>query len=166
VPKTLLTVDEILSILPGTPARLADLTDGLTEGQVLAEPAPGEWPVVVVLAHLRACQDVLGGDILRIVDEDHPAWRRMSPREWHRKSGYDGWPFRSSMEAFDAARRDFLIVVEPLAPEAWTRTAMVTVGPGRTEEQSARFFGDWLAAHEVRHLGELATAIDLVRARG
>ena len=48
----------------------------MTPTQLRAAPETDAWSVNDVLAHLRACHDVLGGSILRIVAEDRPRWRR------------------------------------------------------------------------------------------
>ena len=61
-----LTVDEIMAILPETPRRIAALTEGLSPTELRAAPEPDAWSINDVLAHLRACHDVLGGSILRI----------------------------------------------------------------------------------------------------
>ena len=164
MPAPLLTVDEIMAILPATVPRLSKLTDGLTEAQLNAAPEPGEWSATVLLAHLRACQDVLGVNIVRILREDRPAWKRKSPREWHRKSVYNEWAFGPAFEAFAQGRGELLADLNSARQEDWERIAVVTVQPNRVLEQSARFFGDWLAAHEREHLEQIARAIDRSRA--
>ena len=116
-----LTVDEIMAILPETPRRIAALTDGLTPTELRAAPEPDAWSVNDVLAHLRACHDVLGGSILRIVAEDAPTWRRLSPRTWIGKTDYPEWEFAPAFTAFKEQRTELLKVLEPLPPEGWDR---------------------------------------------
>src|SRR3990172_7356713 len=82
--------------------------------------------------------DVLGGNLLRIVTEDHPTRKGMSPRTWQRRSGYHEWEFGPAFEAFARQRAELLAVVEPLAPQDWERTATVTGMLGETCEISAR----------------------------
>jgi hypothetical protein len=161
----LLTVDEIMAILPATLPRVASLTDGLSETQLHAPPEPGEWSANVLLAHLLAAQDVLGANITRIVREERPAWRRLSPRERQRKAGYNDWEFGAAFDAFATGRGELLAVLEPMAPSDWERVAVVTVAPGRALEQTARFFGDWLAGHEREHLEQMARALGAVTGR-
>jgi hypothetical protein len=164
VPTRQLAVDEIMEILPGTVPRLTELTAALTDAQLRAPPSPGEWSVNDVLAHLRACQDVLGGNVLRILAEDHPAWKGMSPRTWQRRSGYHDWQFRPAFEAFAKQRSKFLSVVETLPLAAWQRTATVTGMVGDVHEYTAQFYGDWLAGHERAHLEKLPRIIGAVHA--
>jgi hypothetical protein len=162
VPTRQLAVDEIMAILPATVPRLSELTARLTPTQLHAPPSPGKWSVNDVLAHLRACQDVLGGNVLRILAEDHPAWKGMSPRTWQRRSGHHDWQYRPALEAFAKQRSEFLSVVEMLPLAAWQRTATVTGMVGDVHEYTAQFYGDWLAGHERAHLKKLAKAIDAV----
>jgi hypothetical protein len=152
VPKRVLTHDEIMSILRTTVDRLAELSAGLSKDHLHASPAPGEWSISDVLAHLRACNDVLGGNMQRILTEDHPSWRAMSPRTWQKKSGYHDWQFALAFEDFRAKRAELLATLEPVAARDWNRTATVAVPPNKVYEYSVSYYGDWLAAHERAHL--------------
>ena len=158
-----LTPAEIMAILPYTVGRLEALTAALTPDQLTAPPEPDAWSVNDVLAHLRACNDVLGGAARRIIDEDHPSWRAMSPRTWQVKSGYHDWPFADAFAAFRQRRDELLDLLVPLPVEAWERTALVTVPPKSVYERSVRYYCDWLASHERTHLGGLPKIIVAVR---
>jgi hypothetical protein len=161
VPKDDLTIDEIMAILPETPSRIAELTAGLTPAQLRTPPEPDAWSISDVLAHLRAADDVLAGNILRIIAEDHPAWRRVSPRAWMRKTDYPSWEFEPALTAFLERRHALLASIDRLPAEAWERTAIVNEF-GSDVERTALFFGDWLAGHERVHLTQIeATAAAL-----
>jgi DinB superfamily len=157
-----LTVDEIMEILPTTVPRIAVLTEGLTPAQLRATPEPGAWSVNDVLAHLRASHDVLGGSMLRVVAEDRPRWRRLSPRAWMRKTDYPDWEFAPAFAAFSVQRAELLAVLTPLSSEAWDRTASVTEDRG-VIERSVAFYGDWMAAHERVHLQQISETIAVVQ---
>jgi hypothetical protein len=154
-----LTVEEIMAILPETPRRIGSLTEGLTAAQLRASPEPDAWSVNDVLAHLRACHDVLGGNILRIVAEEAPAWKGMSPRAWIKNTDYPGWEFAPAFAAFEAQRAELLDVLEPLPMATWSRTATVTGMLGETRLYSARYYGSWMAAHERAHWKHIAQII-------
>jgi hypothetical protein len=160
-----LTVDEIIAILPETPRRIAASTDGLTAGQLRTAPEPDAWSINDVLAHLRACHDVLGGSLVRIVTEDHPAWKGINPRTWIKKTDYPEWEFGRAFTAFKTQRAELLAVVEPLPPEAWERTATVTGMVGETYERTARYFGAWMAGHERAHWKHIERLADEATAR-
>lgn len=152
-----------MAILPETPGRLATLTEGMTEERLHRPPEPETWSVNDVLAHLRACDDVLGGNMLRIVAEDRPAWKGMSPRTWMKRTDYPARDFRPSLEAFATQRAGLLAVLEPLTPEGWERTATVSDPIGRVFEYTTRYYGDWLAGHERAHLKYLPKIVAAVR---
>ena len=158
-----LTVDEVMAILPETPRRIASLTAGLTPTELHATPGPDAWSINDVLAHLRACHDVLGGSILRIVSEDTPTWRRLSPRTWIRKTNYPDWEFAPAFAAFKDQRAGLLKVLEPLPSDAWDRFAMVIERDGETEQRNVLYYGDWLADHERQHWTHLEDIVAAVR---
>jgi hypothetical protein len=158
-----LTVEEIMAILPETPRRIKELAADLTPGQLRAAPDVDAWSVNDVLAHLRACHDVLGGSVLRILGEDHPTWKGMSPRAWLRKTDYRDWEFAPAFGVFTTQRAELLAALEPLPPEDWERTATVTGMIGETYQRSARYFADWMAGHERTHWKHIAQIVALVR---
>jgi hypothetical protein len=146
-----LTIDAVMEILRTTVPRLDELTRGVSQKRLTTVTDYG-WSVNDQLAHLRACHDVLGGNMLRIVREDHPAWRAMSPRGWQKQTDYFEWKFAPAFEAFRAQRAELLKVLESLPTADWERTATVSAPPGVTYEYSVLFYGDWMAGHERSHL--------------
>ena len=162
MPTRQLTVDQILAILPETPPRIAALTEGLTPAQLHAAPEPGSWSVNDVLAHLRACHDVFGGNIVRILGEDRPTLKGVNPRAWIKKTDYPEWEFRPAFEAFGRQRAELLTVLEALPSDGWARFARVTGMLGETYERSVLFYAAWMARHErphLRHIGRIIAAI-------
>ena len=153
--KEMLAVDEIMAILRSTVGRIDELARAVSPPELEPAGYKDEWSITAVVAHLRACNDVLGGAMLRIVREDHPAWRATSPRTWQAKSGYHDWQFGPSFEAFSKGRGELLAVLEFLPPAAWERTATVKVPPANVYERSTRYYGDWLAQHERTHVKDL-----------
>jgi hypothetical protein len=153
-----LSVDEIMAILPVTVVRLDELTAALTPERLRLSPEPDAWSINDVLAHLRACHDVLGGNMLRILGEDRPTWRAMNPRTWMERTDYPDWEFASALAAFRQQRAELLTVLEPLETEAWSRTARVTGLPGGVVERDVRYYGSWMAMHERAHLKHIRRA--------
>ena len=150
-----LTVEGVMEILRTTVPKLDELTRGVSQ-KVLSTVTDYGWSVNDQLAHLRACHDVLGGNMLRIIREEHPAWRGMSPRSWQVKTDYFEWTFAPAFEVFRAQRAELLEVLEPLPAAAWQRTATVSAPPGRVYEYSVLYYGDWMAGHERSHLKHMA----------
>ncbi len=159
MPNTSLTIEQTLKILAETPSHLAALTAGVLPDQLHTAPSPGEWSANDVLAHLRACADVWGNCITAIITQDHPTIRAVSPRTWIKKTDYLELEFQPSLHTFATQRTDLLAVLEPLAPEAWSRTAIVN-GAGEPLERSILFYASWLAGHERSHVKQVKQIVD------
>jgi uncharacterized damage-inducible protein DinB len=148
-------------MLAATPARLADLTEGLPPAQLLASPKPAEWSVRDVLAHLRACAD-MWKYIVVILSEDHPTIKAVNPTSWIKKTDYREQEFKASLQAFTTQRADLLAVLKPLAPEAWSRMATVR-GAGKPRERTVYAYAQWLANHERSHIKQVERIVNTMR---
>jgi hypothetical protein len=157
-----LTSEQTLDLLATAPERIAALTAGLDPAQVWAEPAPGEWSINDVLAHLRACADMWGGAVGRLLAEEHPTVRAINPRTWIRRTDYPDLEFRPSLEAFTAQRARLLVLLEPLPPEGWTRTGTFT-GAGAPIVRTVRSFAERLVIHERPHLKQIERIANAMR---
>src|SRR5688572_15050531 len=104
MPDELLPIDQILTRLTEQPPRIAALTADLSSDQLHTAASPDEWSANDVLAHLRSCADVLGKYMMRIINEDKPAFRYVSPRTWMKKTDYPKQEFQASLSAFTKQR--------------------------------------------------------------
>ena len=129
--KPLLTVEQAVEVLRTTLPRLRALADGASEEHLGAVTSYG-WSVAQQMAHLRSCHDILGGNMLRILREDHPVWKGRSPRS--NQERYMDLPFVENLAAFSDLRGELLDVLDATPPEAWLRAATVTDMVGRVFE--------------------------------
>ena len=157
-----LTHEQVLTLLAETPPRIAALTAGLAPAQLHATPNHGEWSANDVLAHLRACADVWGSCIAAIISEDAPTLRAVNPRTWIKQTDYLEQEFQASLHAFAAQRAGLLAVLEPLAPEGWSRTATVT-GAGKPLVRTVYTYAEWLAVHERPHIKQVKRIVNTLR---
>jgi DinB superfamily len=151
---TPLTIDQLLTRLAATPPRIAALTADLSPAQLRAIPSVGGWSANDVLSHLRSCSDVWGDYIARILAEDRPTIKAVNPTTWIKRTGYPDLDFRSSLRSFTTQRADLMSVLQPLPPEAWSRSATVT-GAGRPRERTVLSYAQWLANHERSHFKQI-----------
>lgn len=151
-----------LALLKEQPGQIAELTAGLSETQLHTPPEPDEWSCAEILGHLRACGDVWGGYIERMLNEDHPAFRYLSPRTWIHETDYNHQKFASSFDAFAAQRTSLLAVLTSLAPQDWQRGATVSTAT-RTYERTVHYYAHNLANHESIHLHQFAKTVRAVR---
>lgn len=146
--------EPVLAQLRATPLRLAALAEGLSEAALTSAPEPEAWSARDVVAHLRACADVWGGAVARILAEDRPAIRAVSPRRWIDGTDYAEQPCLPSLQAFSAQRAALLALLEPLTPDQWARTAEVT-GAGRPLQPSVLSYLQRTATHERSHVRQV-----------
>ena len=150
----LLTADEALALLGENAARLAALTGGLPSEGLHRSPHPDEWSPNDVLAHIRACCDIWGGNIARILAEEHPTFPGLNPRTWMKRTDYPRWQFEEASRAFAAQREALLITLIALALDGWERTATVT-SYGQANERTLLSYASQLATHERTHMRQI-----------
>jgi hypothetical protein len=165
VPSRPLDPDHILTLLADAPPRIGALTARLSPAEARTAPGEGEWSANEVLAHLRACSDVWGGCIARIVADDYPTLRAVNPRTWIKRKNYPRLDFGTSLRAFGRQRAELLAVLEKLPPEDWSRAAKVT-GAGKPLERTVLFYANWLARHERRHVDQIEQIVRTLTAPG
>ncbi len=154
--------DEILELLAGAPAEIGAATTGLAPAETEAAPRAGQWSLVWVLAHLRACADVWGGAMAAIAEGEQGTIRARNPLTWVERTDYRALPFDISLRAYEEQRQDLLPQLRRLAPAGWERTVLVT-GAGRPLQRSILFYGRWLAGHERSHRRQITATAAAVR---
>jgi uncharacterized damage-inducible protein DinB len=142
-----------VTILEATPGRIATATQGRTDRQLTKEPAPDAWSVNQVLAHLRACADVWGASIERILKEDTPSFRYVSPRAWIRTTNYLNLEFQPSFLAFQQQRAALLLTLKQLSEADWRRRAVVKAS--KLREETVESYVCRLAEHEAGHCAQI-----------
>jgi hypothetical protein len=157
-----MTIEQMLTLLEETPRRIAALTAELSPAQLRTAPAPDEWSANDVLAHLRACADMWGGCIVKIVAEDHPTLRAINPRTWIKQTDYPELEFGPSLDAFTTQRAELLAALQPLPHDQWSRSATVT-GAGAVLERTVSIYATKLAGHEQPHVKQIARIVEAIR---
>lgn len=149
-------------MLAEAPPRIAALTAGVTPAQLRTVPNPDGWSANDVLAHLRSCADMWGDCIATIIVQESPTIRAVNPRTWIKQTDYPDLEFQPSFDAYTRQRRELLAVLEPLAPDGWSRSATVT-GAGAVLERTVHFYVEWLARHERTHVKQIARIVNSFR---
>jgi hypothetical protein len=136
------------------PKRMARIVRGRNDRELHRKPAPDAWSARDIVAHLRACAEVWGRSIDRMMTEDHPTIRYVSPRSWIRRTDYLEQSFRDSLRAFSKARAGLVETLSALDASGWSRRATfsgTTLGRDATVLSYARRIAD----HEVGHVDQL-----------
>ncbi len=154
-----LTAEQALALLRENASRLAALTGGQPPERLDTTPQAEEWSPNDVLAHNRACGDVWGGNIARILAEDRPTFAGTNPRTWMKQTDYPEWRFEEAFRAFAAQRGELLRTLDALTPDEWERTATVT-SYGQRNERTLRSYASQLAKHEQSHVRQIERTLD------
>lgn len=149
-----LAVEQILALLAEAPSRISGTTAGLSSEQLRVAPAPGEWSINEILAHLRSCADMWGDAMMMILAQDNPTIRAVNPRTWIEKTDYREQEFLASFDKFVRQRVDLLSLLQPLTPGDWLRSATIT-GAGKPFVRTVLSYADWLATHERSHVKQI-----------
>ena len=161
MPRATATASEIqtvLAVLSDTPKQIASIARGWNDQQLNRKPEVDAWSAQEIVAHLRACADVWGRSIDRMLAEDHPTIRYVSPRGWIRKTDYLEQRFHDSLRAFSQRRATLLETLSRLDATGWSRRATFTATTlGR--EATVLSYATRIADHELRHLGQLRRTI-------
>jgi uncharacterized damage-inducible protein DinB len=148
----------VLTVLSETPKQIARIARGLSHQQLHRKPDANAWSAQEIVAHLRACADVWGGSIDRMVAEDHPTIRYVSPRSWIRKTDYLQQDFRDSLRAFSRGRATLVETLSRLDTPGWSRRATFT-GTTLGREATVLSYATRIADHEVLHLGQIQRTV-------
>lgn len=151
---------EVLKSLTAIPRDIAGLAKGCSDQQLHRQPRPDAWSARDVLAHLRACADVWGSSIGRMLAENHPTIKYTSPRSWIKKTDYFNQTFGASLNAFTRDRSQLLKSLKKLDASGWSRGATFT---GTTLGRNATVldYAKRIADHEVHHMDQIRRTLDL-----
>ena len=155
----LLTAEQSLLLLRENAAGLVSLTGDQPARRLKHRQQPDEWSPQDVLAHIRACCDVWGGNIGKILAEEHATFKGMNPLTWLKRTDYPEWPFEKALRAFSTQRRALLRDLGQLSPTDWERTASVISYGQLSFERSVRSYVSQLARHERTHVRQIKRAL-------
>ena len=105
---------EILKALRAGPIVLRRLVRNLSEGELRARPAPGEWAIVEVVAHLADTEERALARTRRMLDEDEPALPPYDPAVLAIERGYIDMATTDELDRFERLRSEQADLLESL----------------------------------------------------
>ena len=155
-------IEQVLKSLADTPDHLAEMIHGIKDDRLYyGKLDPEAWSVNDILAHLRSCAVIWGGDILKMITLDHPTLRYISPRTWIRKTEYLKLEIRTSLAGFIKQREELLKSLKALKIEGWARGATFT-GTVKGREQTVLSYARRIAQHEIDHCEQVAAILKYI----
>lgn len=116
-------IKEYLEALTNAPRRIAACTDGVDASRLSTPPAPGEWSMVEIMAHMRGCCEVWSYSIFAMITLDSPELAFIHPREWSKKLGYANLPFAENFQPYQIERQNLVRILSGLKFADWDRSA-------------------------------------------
>jgi hypothetical protein len=159
---THIEIDKILRMLEETPQYIQTLINDSSAEAVYFKADEHSWSLNENLAHLRACSDIGGKDIRRMLSEHNPTIRYVSPRTHMKKTGYEKLLFVDSFESYQEQRRQLLEILRDLSLEAWKKQATFT-GTTRGKYQTVFSYAKRIAEHEHHHFPQIAQVLEMFR---
>jgi hypothetical protein len=151
--RTPLGVDDLATALAAAPGRLRTAAAGVDDEGRRRRPAPGEWCLNEVMAHLLHVEtELFLPRLRRIATEEHPRFPAFRPEPWARERDHSLDGFDASLAAFERARAETVTFLRTLPPGADHRLGVSGVfGP-----LSILDYATHIADHDVEHLAQMA----------
>ncbi|MCB9135900.1 MAG: DinB family protein [Anaerolineales bacterium] len=148
-------INHILALLRQGPICLENATRGIDAKHLSLRTEEEPWSVGDILAHLRACSDVWGDSIMKMLTQENPVQRYVSPRSLLRKPEYTDPPFETALESFAQARKNLLKMLEGLDEASWARSGTFTGTSPRARDQTVFSYAERIVNHEQDHLAQI-----------
>ena len=146
---------EILKALRAGPIVLRRLVRELSDGTLRARPAPGEWAIVEVVAHLADTEERALARTRRMLDEDEPALPPYDPAVLATERGYIDMATTDELDRFESLRSEQADLLESLTDDGWQRIGV--------HGEHGRITVQQLAAHtageDADHFAQIARLI-------
>ena len=146
---------EILKALRAGPIVLRRLVRDLPDDAIRDRPAPGEWAIVEVVAHLADTDERAMARTRRMLEEDEPALPPYDPAELAIERDYLAMPLVRELDRFAALRTEQCDLLENLDDDGWMRIGV--------HGEHGRITVQQLAAHtageDADHFAQIARLI-------
>jgi hypothetical protein len=140
-----------LAVQAATAHKLEDLIEGVSADALRKRPAPDQWSVSEILAHL-ADAEIVGSFRMRfILGSPGAPIVAYDQNSWVTSGHYEKRDPRKSVEQFRVLREANLALLESLEPEQWKHFGMHSERGRESIEHIVRMF----AGHDLNHLQQI-----------
>ena len=153
--------EEIRKSLRASPIILGALVAGLDDRQIRWRPAPGEWAVIEVVAHIADVDERAHTRLRRMVAEDNPFLPAFDQDALAVERGYIGMDLPEQVARYRNSRAGHLADLAKLDRHQWQRA-------GRHEaagDMTVQLYEAHVASEDVDHLAQIARLLDPRRHR-
>lgn len=150
-----------IRVQAATPARLRRAMAGVSRAGLTWRPAPGKWSIREVVCHLADVEVVNGWRYRMILAQSGSPLTAFDQDRWASETNYRRQDPGLALETFTVLRRRHLALIRATPRSAWSRFG-IHEERGRT---TFRVFVEWMAAHDLNHLAQVAQLRRLLASR-
>lgn len=144
--------DEILKTLAAGPVILRALLRGVGDQELRRRPAPGEWAIIEVVAHLADSDERSQARVRRMLAEDDPELPGYDEAELARVERYIERDLATELDRFERVRGEHVALLRSLDEAGWRRTGVHgEQGPMTVELYEAHGAGE-----DANHFAQIA----------
>lgn len=144
--------EELLKALRSNPVTLQTLVRGLDDTTLRARPAPDEWSIVEVVAHLADTEQRTLDRVRRMLSENEPMLAAFDQAALAVERRYHSMEFGEALGRFLALRAEHVGLLQGLGDDGWRRG-------GVHEEQgpmTVQLYESHIAGEDADHLAQIA----------
>lgn len=150
---------QVINLLKQGPLLIRKATDGVQTKQLHVRMDEEPWSINDILIQLRACSDVWGGTIMKMLTEDNPTRRYKSPRSFMKKPKYQDPEFADGLESYVQERKKLMKVLISHNGISWSRPGTYTGTPPHHRNQTVLSLAQHMVNHEQLHLDQIETLL-------
>ena len=143
--------EQPLKVQAATPKKLERLIKGVSVSKLRKRPAPDNWSVGEILAHLADTEIVGGFRIRMILGSPGTPIAGFDQDAWGTSGHYDKRDPRRSVEQFRVLREANLALLKSITPEQWKHHGVHSERGVETVEHIVRMF----AGHDLNHIRQI-----------
>lgn len=152
----------VLDVLAATPARLKELSAGMSDAQLNQPLGEGERSFKRDLTHLIYCAERGSDPIFQALILKLPFMPRIhAERDWGALMAYEAFEIAELMAYFSFRRAALLRILKSLTHDQWDRSVQ---REGVKRSESVYYSARGLCVHEYGHLEDLTGKLALLRA--
>jgi hypothetical protein len=149
-------IESLIERLAAAPGRIAAATAGLTPERLTTRPADEEWSVLGVMAHIRACDDILSPRLIAMAVRDEPVMPLFDDRRWEEVMGYADGDFQELLAGFAFKRAELVRALRRLQAADWQRTGQLETRGTIVMENVLRM----IVEHEDEHCLQIEAVLE------
>ena len=147
--------EEILKTLRATPVVLRALVSGLDDTRLRRRPAPREWAIIEVVAHMADTEERALARVRHMVREENPFLEAFDQEALAEERRYIDRDLQGELARLEELRNQHVDELETLGGPGWERTGR----HGQHGELSIELYETHVAAEEVDHLAQIARLV-------